>query len=58
MDTVRSGLGLAALAGFLMYLAGEVRICDLGHGCGAGFPEWLYYGGAIVCVCAWPMPIS
>jgi hypothetical protein len=52
VQILRTGLSLAALAGFLMFLAGDVKICDVGDGCGPGFPEWLYYGAGILFLAA------
>ncbi len=31
---------------FSIFLSGDIAICDLGEGCGPGFPEWLFYATA------------
>lgn len=46
-------LMLVAFVLLLVFLAGDIAICDLGDGCGPGFPDLLFYGagiGSLLCL--------
>lgn len=40
-------LMLVAFILLLVFLAGDIAICDVGDGCGPGFPDLLFYGAGI-----------